>query len=92
MTRIAFHSVLLSLALTTAAFAGTAPKAAPMSPLPAFNELDKDKDGIVTLHEVDVYPDALAARLRKCDADKDQKISRDEYAKCEHAAHAAGGK
>ncbi len=95
MNRIAQPSRWLLPLLLVAAMAGTAaaaPAAKAPAPLPAFDDVDKDKDGIVTLHEVDVYPDAIAARLRKCDADKDTNISRDEYARCEHAAHAAAVK
>lgn len=95
MNRMAQRSRwLLTMLLLSgiAANAAAAPTARAPAPLPAFEALDKDKDGIVTLPEVNVYPDAIAARLRKCDADKDMRISRDEYAKCEHAAHAAGAK
>ncbi len=95
MNRIKHGSRWLLPMLLLAGIAGNAaaaPTAKAPASLPAFETLDKDKDGIVTLHEVNVYPDAIAARLRKCDADKDMRISRDEYAKCEHAAHAAGVK
>ncbi|WP_305805199.1 hypothetical protein [Stenotrophomonas sp. YIM B06876] len=56
-------------------------------PLPAYNEMDKDKNGVVTLPEIDVYPPEIAARLRQCDTNKDLKLSREEYDRCEMAAH-----
>lgn len=83
----------LPLFLAAAVIAGVAGTAAaadkqvPPPPLPGYEAIDKDKDGIVTLGEIDVYPPAIAARLRKCDTDKDKTLSREEYARCGHAAH-----
>ena len=57
------------------------------TPLPSFTQLDKDKDGIVTLSEIDVYPPGVAARLHHCDSNKDKQVSRQEYAQCSAAAH-----
>lgn len=56
--------------------------------LPSYTELDKDKDGIVTLSEIDVYPPGVAARLHHCDSNKDKQVTRQEYAQCSAAAHA----
>jgi len=66
------------------AFAGTAFASPPQSKptLPSFDEIDKDKDGIVTLPEIMVYPDNVAKILKSCDADHDSKLTRDEYASC----------
>lgn len=55
--------------------------------LPSYTALDKDKDGIVTLSEIDVYPPGVAARLHHCDSNKDKQLSRQEYAQCSAAAH-----
>ena len=57
------------------------------TPLPSFTQLDKDKDGIVTLSEIDVYPPGVAARLHHCDTNKDHKLSQQEYAPCTVNAH-----
>ena len=55
--------------------------------LPSYTALDKDKDGIVTLSEIDVYPPGVAARLHHCDTNKDHKLSQQEYAQCTVNAH-----
>ncbi|MGE8232045.1 MAG: hypothetical protein ACN6OR_01585 [Stenotrophomonas sp.] len=55
--------------------------------LPSYTELDKDKDGIVTLSEIDVYPPGVAARLQHCDSNKDHKLSQREYAQCTASTH-----
>ena len=55
--------------------------------LPSYTALDKDKDGIVTLSEIDVYPPGIAARLHHCDSNKDHKLSQQEYAQCTASAH-----
>lgn len=66
--------------------AQAAPPAADSS-LPSYTQLDKDKDGVVTMSEIDVYPPGVAARLHRCDINKDQKLSQQEYAQCTAAAH-----
>jgi len=83
--RLTLSSLILSLALALAlAFAGAAHASPPQSKptLPSFDEIDKDKDGIVTLPEIMVYPDNVAKILKSCDADHDSKLTRDEYASC----------
>lgn len=55
--------------------------------LPSYTQLDKDKDGIVTLSEIDVYPPGVAARLHHCDSNKDHKLSQQEYAQCTASPH-----
>lgn len=55
--------------------------------LPSYTELDKDKDGIVTLSEIDVYPPGVAERLHHCDSNKDKQVSRQEYVQCTDGAH-----
>lgn len=61
--------------------------------LPPYDKLDVNHDGIVTLPEIVVTAPALAERIRRCDTDRDEKMSRDEYAACklptapETAAH-----
>ena len=55
--------------------------------LPSYTALDKDKDGIVTLSEIDVYPPGIAARLHHCDSNKDKQVSQQEYAQCTDGAH-----
>ena len=79
--------LLLTAALLTAgcSLALAAPPAD--TPLPSFTQLDKDKDGIVTLSEIDVYPPGVAARLHHCDTNKDHKLSQQEYAQCTVNAH-----
>ncbi|HEL3813312.1 TPA: hypothetical protein UMY79_000133 [Stenotrophomonas maltophilia] len=57
--------------------------------LPAYESLDKDKDGIVTLAEVDAVAPDWAERLHTCDTDRDQKLSRGEYDVCKQTAPAA---
>lgn len=76
-------AIIAGVASTATAADKTAPP-----PLPDYDAIDKNKDGIVTLAEIDVYPPAIAARLHKCDTDKDKTLSREEYARCERAAHA----
>jgi len=77
--RLALSSLILSLGFVGMAFASP-PQSKPA--LPSFDEIDKDKDGIVTLPEIMVYPDNVAKILKSCDADHDSKLTRDEYASC----------
>jgi hypothetical protein len=46
---------------------------------PAYESLDKDKDGIVTLAEVDAVAPDWAERLHACDTDRDKTLTRGEY-------------
>jgi len=59
--------------------------------LPPYDRLDVNRDGIVTLPEIVVTAPALAERLRHCDTDHDEKMSRAEYAACQLPAAAGGG-
>ena len=77
--RLTLSSLILSLAFAGMAFASP-PQSKPT--LPSFDEIDKDKDGIVTLPEIMVYPDNIATILKSCDANHDSKLTRDEYASC----------
>lgn len=50
--------------------------------LPDYDALDQNKDGIVTLPEVVAVAPQWAERVRHCDANGDQQLSREEYAAC----------
>jgi hypothetical protein len=76
--RLSLLVVILSLGMASA-FASPQQKTAT---LPSFDEMDKDKDGIVTLQEIMVYPDPVATAVKSCDANHDSKVTRDEYASC----------
>jgi hypothetical protein len=54
--------------------------------IPAYAALDKDKDGVVTLAEVDAVAPDWAGRLHACDTDRDQKLSRGEYDVCKQTS------
>jgi len=86
------HTTLTARILTAALLAGGAclAQAAPPADtaLPSYTQLDKDKDGIVTMAEMDVYPPGVAARLHHCDTDKNHQLSQPEYAQCTAGAHA----
>lgn len=60
------------------------------SPLPAYDTLDADHDGVVTLPEITVHAPHLARRLATCDRNGDRRLTRQEYARCGPvpAAHA----
>lgn len=81
--RLVLLTAVLSLGAASAAMA-TPPQTS--GALPSFDEIDKDKDGIVTLPEIMVYPDPVATILKSCDADKDSKLTREEYASCKAVA------
>lgn len=85
---LAFAAALLGSVAAQAA----APAAAvtpPNEPLPPYDTLDADHDGIVTLPEVVVHAPHLVDRLKACDRDGDHRLTREEYARCEStAAHA----
>lgn len=84
--RLAFLAVVLSLGVSGAALASPPQKT---GALPSFDEMDKDKDGIVTLSEIMVYPDPIATIVKSCDADHDSKLTRDEYASCKAVSERA---
>ena len=75
---------------------GFAQNAAPASTqsaeLPSYESLDANGDGIVTLPEIVVHSPPLAARVKHCDANGDEKLSREEYAACKPKATGAAGK
>jgi len=78
----------LLLVLTLAFAAGGATAAEPSvdafdgDVLPPYDRLDVNHDGIVTLPEIVVIAPALAERVRHCDTDRDDTMSREEYAAC----------
>jgi hypothetical protein len=73
--------------LSLAAQAKDAPKpAAAAATLPSYESLDSNGDGVVTLPEVTVRAPELAKRIAHCDADRDSKLSREEYAACKPVA------
>jgi len=81
-------SALLLSACSRPQDASDAPAAADVTQvhlIPPYPSLDKDKDGIVTLAEVDAVAPEWAQRLRACDTDSDQKLSRGEYDACKAA-------
>lgn len=85
----------LLLALTLAFTIGGAQAAEPSMDafdgdvLPPYDRLDVNHDGIVTLPEIVVIAPALAERIRHCDTDRDDKMSREEYAACKLPAASA---
>lgn len=56
--------------------------------IPAYESLDKDKDkdGIVTLSEVDAVAPDWAERLHACDTDRNKTLSRGEYDVCKQTS------
>lgn len=57
--------------------------------IPPYESLDKDKDGIVTLAEVDAVAPDWTKQLRACDTDRDEKLTRGEYDVCKQTTPAA---
>jgi hypothetical protein len=57
--------------------------------IPAYESLDKDKDGIVTLAEVDAVAPDWAERMHACDTDHDKTLTRGEYDVCKQTTPAA---
>ena len=84
-------TLILLLTLGSSAIAADRPSEPKESPtLPTFNVIDVNKDNVLTLPEIEVYGGkALVERLKKCDINKDSKLSNEEYAACERSAHAA---
>ncbi|WP_409460034.1 hypothetical protein ACK1O1_10595 [Stenotrophomonas maltophilia] len=54
--------------------------------IPPYESLDKDKDGIVTLAEVDAVAPDWAQRLHACDTDRDRTLTRGEYDVCRNTS------
>lgn len=90
-SRFGLVPVLLVLALSSIAAQGASPASAnagpPSDAVPSYEELDANKDGIVTLPEVVVHNPALAKRIAHCDSDNNKVLSRKELAAC-HPKHA----
>ncbi len=57
--------------------------------IPAYESLDKDKDDIVTLAEVDAVAPDWAERMHACDTDHDKTLTRGEYDVCKQTTPAA---
>lgn len=78
------------LAACAAAQAATPATPEPDSPLPAYDTLDADHDGLVTLPEITVHAPHLTRRLAACDRNGDRRLTHEEYARCASvpAAHA----
>ncbi|EKT4089323.1 TPA: hypothetical protein UMF52_001660 [Stenotrophomonas maltophilia] len=57
--------------------------------IPSYESLDKDKDGIVTLAEVDAVAPDWAERLHACDTDRDKTLTSGEYDVCKQTTPAA---
>jgi len=56
--------------------------------IPPYESLDKNKDGIVTLAEVDAVAPDWAERLHACDTDRDKTLTRGEYDVCKQTSGA----
>ncbi|WP_423172783.1 MULTISPECIES: hypothetical protein [unclassified Stenotrophomonas maltophilia group] len=54
--------------------------------IPPYESLDKDKDGNVTLAEVDAVAPDWAERLHACDTDRDKTLSHGEYDVCKQTS------
>lgn len=94
LPRLAALSVAGLLALSTLATAADVPAAAAAAgkDLPTFEKLDANHDGVVTLPEIEVYPDEVVAHMKHCDANKDEKLTRAEYEGCKAPRAANGGR
>lgn len=69
-----------------------APARTQSAELPPYESLDANGDGIVTLPEIVVRSPPLAARVKHCDANGDETMSREEYAACKPKAADTAGK
>ncbi|MFK3649453.1 hypothetical protein ACI2IY_13615 [Lysobacter enzymogenes] len=86
--RIAVFAATAALALSVLPAFAAPPKPAPppaAAALPSYESLDSNGDGVVTLPEVTVRAPELAKRIVHCDADRDRRLSREEYAACKPA-------
>lgn len=50
--------------------------------LPTYEELDENGDDVLALPEMVVKAPHIAARIRHCDTNGDDRITREEYAAC----------
>jgi len=85
----ALSALLLAGAHAHAQNANAAPDdsaAAESRELPPYESLDANGDGVVTLPEIVVHSPPLARRIKHCDANGDDTMSRAEYAACRSAA------
>ena len=62
------------------------PAASASGELPPYESLDANGDGVVTLPEIVVRSPPLARRVKHCDANGDDTMSREEYAACKPKA------
>jgi hypothetical protein len=82
-------SIAASTAIATVTMAASPGNAAVDKPFPSYHQLDKDRNGVVTLPEIDVYPAAVAKRIHRCDMNHDAKLTAHEYAACEQVKKVA---
>ncbi|QQP95485.1 hypothetical protein [Lysobacter enzymogenes] len=84
--RLAVFAAVAAFALSVLPAFAAPPKPAPQpAALPSYESLDSNGDGVVTLPEVTVRAPELAKRIVHCDADRDRRLSREEYAACKPA-------
>ncbi len=72
-------SLLISTRLVAATPADPSPAA---NGLPSFEAVDSNHSGIITIPELKVYPSKVERRIRSCDRNKDNVLTRKEYAAC----------
>lgn len=87
----ALAAALLACAALAASAAETPQTEGGGTDLPSYEALDTDRNGTVTLPEIVVHGPELTRRLKACDADHDEKLTRAEYAAC-LKAESHGGK
>ena len=50
--------------------------------LPNFETVDSNHSGTITMPELKVYPSRIERRIRSCDRNKDNVLTRKEFAAC----------
>lgn len=91
--RTLLSALCLQIAIAAGAYAADPAKPPPESrDLPTYEALDANADGVVTLPEIVVVGHPMSDRIKQCDADHDDKLTREEYAACHAAKTAAGHK
>lgn len=78
-TTVVAASLLASFRLVAAPSAHPSPAA---DNLPSFEAVDSDHSGTITMPELRVYPSRIERRIRSCDRNKDNVLTRKEYAAC----------